>query len=129
MYTFNIIAGTITTDSGVVLESNCVSGCGDGLNNPAWMTMKDMGPLPIGLYKIGPAYTHPKLGPICMDLVPNRFNDMFGRSDFRIHGFAAGQPKTSSKGCICAERDTRVFISEHLAADNTIRVIGGGNGI
>lgn len=125
MYTFNIKAGTMTTDSGVTLESNCVAGFGIGLNNPAMCDVRDIGPLPVGLYAIQPAYRHPVLGPLTMDLTPYRDNEMYGRSLFRIHGFAEGKPKTSSHGCPCAEHDTREFINDHLKADNVLRVVAG----
>lgn len=70
----------------------------------------ETGPLPRGLYKIGRAYTHPKLGPIVMNLTPDVKNEMFGRSAFRIHGASAEHPELSSEGCIIQAKYVRIRI-------------------
>jgi hypothetical protein len=80
-----------------------------------------VGPLPVGLYTIGGAYTHPKLGPITMDLIPDPSNVMYNRDDFRMHGFAAANPKGSSDGCIVQEEDVRVLISR--SPDKRLQVV------
>ena len=44
------------------------AGHGEGTNDPAMESIANIGPLPRGRYFIGPAYDHPKLGPVTMNL-------------------------------------------------------------
>src|SRR5438874_13781045 len=60
------------------------SGHGEGLNNPAFQTAHDVGPLPQGMYSIGDPLDPPDhLGPLAMPL-SSTSGDMFGRSAFFI---------------------------------------------
>lgn len=86
------------------------SGQLEGLNNPDKETVSNIGPIPRGLYSIGPAYTHPHLGPLVMNLTPDAPQMMFGRSAFRIHGASQEHPETSSQGCIILPRYARQHI-------------------
>ncbi len=74
------------------------SGHGEGRNNPALQKKQKVGPIPQGLYKIGPAYQHARLGPCVMNLDPMPGTDTFGRSLFCIHGDNANHD--ASEGCI-----------------------------
>src|SRR5207244_1311588 len=78
-------------------EDHGYSGKGEGRNNPKKEAEKDVGPIPAGLYRIGPAYDNPKTGPHVMDLTPIGHN-AHGRSGFQIHGDK--QNHDASTGCI-----------------------------
>lgn len=82
----------------------------EGTNNPGMQNVPNIGPLPQGCYTIGPAYDHPHLGPLTMNLTPDDTNEMFGRADFRIHGASAQHPALSSHGCIILPRYARQHI-------------------
>lgn len=103
-------------------------GCGAagqqvGYNNPEAESIKDIGPLPRGFYKIGPSYHHPHLGPVTMNLTPFPENEMHGRGDFRIHGFSADHPELSSHGCICQHLSTRQAIDQLRSTDDVVEVV------
>src|SRR6266704_758965 len=70
------------------------AGQGKGKNNSAEQSDPNIGPLPQGRYTIGPAYRHPRLGPVVMALTPDSHNQMYNRAFFRIHGAAHENPAT-----------------------------------
>lgn len=87
-----------------------------GKNNPAMQNVHEIGPLPVGIYRIGDAYNHPHLGPLTMNLTPDAANEMFGRSDFRIHGDYIGDlGQLASKGCIVLNHGYRAAIADAAA--------------
>lgn len=102
-------------DPGLVFLGVGYSGYGVGRNNFLKQAERMIGPLPIGFYKIGKAYQHPKLGPICMNLVPFPETEMFGRSAFRIHG--NNKTNDASHGCVILGPDIRGLIA---ASDDRI---------
>jgi hypothetical protein len=83
-----------------------------GKNNPDMQGVRDTGPLPCGVYRIGDAYDHPTLGPITMNLTPDAANEMFGRGDFRIHGDSKKDPGLASHGCMVQPRAARLQIAQ-----------------
>jgi hypothetical protein len=94
----------------------------EGRNNPAMQGVKDIGPLPQGVYTIG----HPQnpvthLGPYAMPLAPDLTNNMLGRGDFLIHADTA-IPGDASEGCIVLGPAIRQHIANNLATDNRITV-------
>jgi hypothetical protein len=95
------------------------AGTGKGRNNPAMQHVKATGPLPRGIYNIGPAYHHPKLGPICMNLEPDVSNEMHGRSLFRIHG--NNKVNDASLGCVIQGPAVRKLIN--ASADKILQVV------
>lgn len=100
------------------------SGHGDGVNNPADEAIPNIGPVPVGVYTIGEAFTHPHAGPICMRLTPAAGDEEFGRAGFMIHGDNAAANHTASEGCIILPHDARIALSEAVAAgDNQLTVI------
>ena len=103
------------------------AGQGAGKNNPAMQDVKGKGPLPVGTYTIGNAYTHPHLGPVTMDLIPDPANEMFGRDDFRIHGMAFNNPELSSEGCIVQQRTIREMID--ASPDRRLQVLRQGESV
>lgn len=86
------------------------SGKGEGLNNPAKEKVRNVGPIPAGMWQIGKAFDHPRLGPVVMSLTPIG-HDALGRDDFLIHGDNAKMNMTASEGCIILDRKTREKIA------------------
>lgn len=99
-------SGTLIANSGEVI---CVgySGHGEGKNNPDMQHIKSIGPIPRGSYIIGRAYNSANTGPLTIMLSPHPDNEMFGRSNFRIHGDSIKEPGNASRGCIIVPRDIR----------------------
>lgn len=120
MWQFAQSSGDLTTADGTVYKGGW-AGHSVGRDNPADENIKDIGPIPEGLYTIGDPYENPHTGPYTMDLTPDPSNEMFGRSLFRIHGAAYKHPELSSDGCIIEPRDVREKI--HNSGDNQIRVV------
>lgn len=89
------------------------------MNNPSMQEVVDEGPLPCGLYTLGTAVTHPRLGPLAIPLHPDPLNAMFGRSAFYCHGDNQAHNGTASEGCIIMPNSARV----ELAKGGTIHVI------
>lgn len=102
----------LVNDSGnAALFGTGWAGHSEGRNNPAMQNVKGVGPLPRGWYTIEKAYDHPHLGPITMDLTPDKTNQMFGRDLFRMHGAAAIHPEMSSDGCIIQYHSVRELVA------------------
>lgn len=99
--------------------SNGYAGHGDGRNNPVMQEVSNVGPLPVGLYKLGEV-TESK-GPFTIRLEPDQGNQMHGRSGFLIHGDT--QAHDASHGCIILDRITRVALSGEAQRGGWIRVI------
>ena len=112
--------GQLSDDTGQ-LEGTGYAGNGAGWNNPAMQDVPDVGPLPVGEYTIGPAYRHPELGPLTMDLTPDPSNEMFGRSLFRMHGRRFVGDVGASKGCIVMDEPVRHAVAS--GADRRLRVV------
>lgn len=86
------------------------SGYGDGKNNPALQAVRNVGPIPAGLWKIGEPRVYKGMDD-CFDLTPIGHNAL-GRSDFLIHGDHHKIPGTSSRGCIVLDHSARKTIAE-----------------
>jgi hypothetical protein len=87
------------------------SGHGDGKNNPNKEKEKDVGPIPAGLWQIGPAFTHETKGPVVMRLTPIDAKT-HGRDGFLIHGDNKKMDGSASNGCIVLGPDVRKKIAE-----------------
>src|ERR1700710_2802910 len=101
MYTYHQSTGALL-HNGIKLLTG-YAGHGIGLNNPAMQDKHDIGPLPLGKYRMIAIVDVPHttgLGTIILD--PNPANLMFGRSGFRIHGDNSLNNRTASDGCIIA---------------------------
>ena len=94
-----------------------------GKNNPEAQNVADVGPLPQGLYLIGAAYHDPRLGPLAMRLLPERQNEMYGRSGFFIHADSISHPGEASEGCIVLPNQLRSLIAE--SDDRNLQVVSG----
>lgn len=97
------------------------AGHGAGKNNPDWCDVVGIGPIPPGLYSIGPAYRHEHLGPTTMNLDPLEGTETYGRSLFRMHGENAAHPGESSDGCPVHDHGARGLVAESL--DRVLEVI------
>lgn len=99
-YTYSQRSGIFTFPNGRRVQ--CYSGKGAEINNPAKQCVKNKGPLPRGVYTIGPRHRHRTTGADSMRLTPARGNAMCGRAGFLIHGgrFTSARSGPSSQGCI-----------------------------
>jgi hypothetical protein len=90
--------GTLTHNGVPVAKG--YAGAPAAINDSAQQDKKNVGPIPVGLYKIGTANKTSHLGPIVFPLTPDTGNEMFGRSAFYIHWDSRKKPGTASQGCI-----------------------------
>ena len=110
-WTFEIVTGRIF-DEGMTFISSGYAGGNlgkdpDGKNNPADEDLKDIGPLPEGLYTRGVLVPHSQLGIDAIPLIPDPTNDMKGRGGFYMHGDTI-PPGNASEGCIVQSHATRM---------------------
>ena len=117
---YNQRTGELTTDSGCIIGKG-YAGHGEGKNNPGMQNVKMIGPLPKGFYTIGKPYDSTRTGQFTLPLTPELGNEMFGRSDFKIHGDNIIAPGTASNGCIVLPRVIRNQIN--ACADKRLEVI------
>jgi hypothetical protein len=97
------------------------AGFGEGQNNPALQHVRDVGPLPCGVWRILPPQDPVRqLGPLAMPLEPMS-GEMFGRDDFLIHGDSTARNRTASTGCIVLSMDIRQLILD--SGDDVLTVI------
>lgn len=97
------------------------SGKGAGKNNPDMQHVKNVGPIPRGVYTIGKPYDSKLRGPFCLPLTPHPSNEMHGRSAFLVHGDSLKEPGEASHGCIIATRAARRKM--HDSGDDLLRVV------
>lgn len=101
------------------------SGFGNHKNDRSAECLKGLGPIPMGHYLIGMAYTSVSKGPVCMKLIPLG-HSACGRTGFLIHGDSRRSPGKASRGCIVIERDVRDEIAtcvRHNARPSILNVI------
>lgn len=109
--TFSQSTGIIRSEDGGLVAFGW-AGHGEGKNNPALQASRALGPLPQGLYTVGPwEDVHPGLGPIVARLIQVE-GETFGRDAFYIHGPAVSLDKygQESKGCIVVPRAGRLKV-------------------
>ena len=121
MYKFSQSSGNVCKDG--IFDHNAYSGHGKGLDNPDEENVQGIGPIPEGMYTIGPLIYHPKLGADVMKLTPDAENQMFGRSGFYWHGDEILHPgeHLASDGCIISAHNYRVRIAR--SGDTRLKVI------
>lgn len=85
------------------------SGWGASRNRAGDTHLPGRGPIPVGRYRIVPAY-RPRLVDPVFALLPDAGNQMFGRSGFLIHG--DNPTHDASKGCIILWRAARVVLAD-----------------
>jgi Protein of unknown function (DUF2778) len=109
MYTYSQSTGQFLDDG--QLMTCGYSGCGEGENNPAMQDVKNVGPIPVGQYKMVALIFHDdRLGPRVIRLEPYPGNKMFDRDGFYIHGDSIENPGNASDGCIVLGRAIRNHI-------------------
>jgi len=94
----------------------------EGKNNPTMQNVPKIGPLPVGKYKFGTPVPQSHLGPFAIPLIPMGGNEMFGRSDFYLHGDTTPSGN-ASEGCIIMPRSVRNAAA--ASPDNDLEVIAG----
>lgn len=90
------------------------SGFGLGRNNPLMMNLKNIGPIPVGYWRIGKAFHSPKTGECAIPLTPEPGTQTFNRTDFEMHGDCKDPLKRgeASHGCIVMSAYTRKLVAE-----------------
>lgn len=124
MWTLNVTRGWLDKD-GILVSKNCYSGFGEGLNNPAFESTLNVGPVPQGLWTIsGPPFDGIH-GPYCLRLEPKKGTVTFGRNGFLIHGDEREHPgeHLASHGCMVADKVTRARM--YQSGDTDLEVISG----
>lgn len=96
------------------------SGLGSGRNNPNEEKTRNVGPIPRGRYRIGPAHTHRTKGPWTMTLTPNG-HTAHGRTAFLVHGDSRTNPGNASEGCIVLPPDIRIRMAR--SGDTVLEVV------
>ena len=119
MWIYSQSTGSIWNEKGFLVADG-YSGFKEGKNNPDKEDVRNVGPIPKGLYVLGEAYTSNKLGALSIPLYPS-CHDALQRTYFRIHGDSSAHPGEASKGCIVLWRSIRVIIIN--SDDKILKVI------
>ncbi|HZP33955.1 MAG TPA: tlde1 domain-containing protein [Candidatus Acidoferrales bacterium] len=121
MWVFEQISGRLSRNNATLCFG--YSGHGDGVNNPALEDVADIGPIPRGVYTMTAVEESPNTGPFSIVLVPDPCNQMFGRSNFRIHGDEVTHPgeHLASEGCIVCDRSSREVLWR--SGDRSLQVV------
>jgi hypothetical protein len=106
MWTYSQSTGAIANAKGEVIAHG-YSGYLQGKNNPALQGVRNLGPIPVGKWRMANVINSPHTGPFTIILEPASNTETFGRSAFRIHGDSIKDPGSASHGCIIAPRPTR----------------------
>lgn len=86
------------------------SGHGDYRNDPDAEGRAGFGPIPRGVWRLGPPVHHLRLGPVSISLTPIGHNAYY-RSGFFIHGDNAKGDQSASTGCIILPRHVREAVA------------------
>ncbi len=125
MWTYEQRSGRLFHE-GKELIGKGYAGMGEGKNNPEMQSVHNIGPLPRGIYWINPPMDTEQHGPFVLWLTPEPTNEMYGRSDFGIHGDSKAHPGQASQGCIVLSRDVREQIWN--SGDRKLEVVSGDAG-
>lgn len=97
------------------------SGKGEEKNNHDKQNVAFRGPIPVGKYTLqGAPFKHHKTGAYTIRLRPDISNEMFGRSNFMLHGDSGKHPGEASEGCIVLPLNIRKKIWQ--SGDHEIEV-------
>ena len=118
MWTYSQTSGELYHDG--VLVGTGYSGLGLDKDVTADQAEVGLGPIPQGLWTIGPRGDSPTLGPCVMPLWPAEGTETFGRSGFFIHGDSREHPGQASHGCIVLDPLTRLKIADSLDTALTV---------
>ena len=109
MWIYEQLTGRLISPAGGLMATG-YSGAGSGKNNPTEENVQNVGPIPEGWYDIEQPEDSPTHGPFALRLLPDVGNNMFGRSEFLIHGDSIERPGQASEGCIIMPRFAREAI-------------------
>jgi len=112
-FVWDVRNGTLSLsdlEDGRAFVATGYSGKGIYKDDPSFESRVAEGPIPRGMWLMGAAYKHPKLGPVSIPLSPIEGNSAFDRSGFFIHGDSLSKPGTASTGCIILDRRTREWV-------------------
>ncbi|MGH9436530.1 MAG: tlde1 domain-containing protein [Terriglobia bacterium] len=120
-WTYSQSNGALLSPDGTFYTGN-YSGHGDGVNNCKMERVRNVGPIPTGIWLIGDAFDSPKTGKVTMALSPDHTTETFGRFGFMIHGDEVKHPgeELASEGCIVASLSVREAIAQ--SADRVLCV-------
>src|ERR1039457_5511435 len=90
MWTYDQLSGALGKDGQRVATG--YSGFGQGKNNPDMENVPDVGPIPRGVYDIGPPHDTTTHGPHVMALTPEPGTNTLGRDGFLSPGFCTESP-------------------------------------
>ena len=93
----------------------------EGINNHDLQNVRKVGPIPVGFYTFGEVVLKSHLGPFAIPLIPDKDNEMFGRSGFYCHGDRSDKIKSASEGCIIMPRAIRDEM--YASSDKILKVI------
>jgi hypothetical protein len=120
MWTYKQSTGELSSPGGKVIATG-YAGHGVGENNPADQEISGVGPLPEGLYDIGPLHDEPVEGVDCMLLTPQHGTNVYGRGPFLMHGDSSLHPGQASLGCIIMPHPVRLAVGQ--SEDKVLQVI------
>lgn len=120
MWTYEQSTGKLI-DHNNMLMAEGYSGAGPGKNVSEYQDVQNVGPIPQGRYVVEAPIDSPTHGPFALPLTPDPANEMFGRSEFLIHGDGLLDPGDASRGCIILPRFARERISE--SDDHMLQVV------
>jgi hypothetical protein len=106
MWGYEITTGRMYSDKGDLIGVG-YSGTPQYRNDALATNLKDIGPCPVGIYRMREPIDTVTHGPYVMWLDPDPENEMFGRGGFGIHGDSVVNPGTASTGCIIQSRGVR----------------------
>jgi len=98
MWIYSQSTGHLWDDRGVKIATG-YSGFGDAKNNPKLESVKNLGPIPRGLWVITERYDSKSVGPQALKLEPSGHSAL-QRTDFRIHGQSKSNWGEASRGCM-----------------------------
>ncbi len=112
----------ILRHNGVVIATG-YSGMGADKNQPADESVKNMGPLPEGLYTVGAVMAEGPggTGKYVLPLTPDATDVMFGRGGFYMHGDSISHPGFASEGCIVMPYAARIAVA--TSPDKRLQVV------
>jgi len=111
MWHYSQTTGAIVSDDGSIRGAG-YSGRGADLDNPAGQGDICEGPIPQGIWDIGPFFDDPGgRGLVVCHLTPEMDTETYGRSGFMIHGDNSEHNHTASEGCIVLARPLREAIA------------------
>lgn len=105
MWIYSQTSGNLWDDRGMVVAAG-YSGGGEGLHNSALEAVKNVGPIPRGMWVLTEVYNSKSVGPYAIAMEPSNHNAL-GRTYFRIHGDNRHGNKTASNGCVILPRVIR----------------------